>query len=54
MVSAAAEYSIGGWCLILLGISARPTAVNFDCRRCGTTLERTTDPKQIAATRIWG
>ncbi|MBK6512692.1 MAG: hypothetical protein IPG04_00900 [Polyangiaceae bacterium] len=54
MVSPSAEYTFGGWCLILIGISATPTAVNYVCRRCGQKLERITDPKEIAETRLWG
>ncbi|NUP10025.1 MAG: hypothetical protein HOW73_28585 [Polyangiaceae bacterium] len=54
MVSPAAEYTFGGWCLILVGISARPTAINFTCRRCGTRLDRTTDRQEISETRLWG
>ena len=54
MVSPSAEYTFGGWCLILIGISATPIAVSYVCRRCGQKLERITDPKEIAETRLWG
>lgn len=54
MVSPNAEYTFWGWCLIMIGISARPIAINFTCRRCETRLERTTDPKEIAEIRLWG
>ncbi|MFO0550495.1 MAG: hypothetical protein U0271_19020 [Polyangiaceae bacterium] len=54
MVSPKGEYTIGGWCLLLIGISARPIAVNFVCRRCGERIDRVTDPKEIAEIRLWG
>lgn len=54
MVSPNAEYTFGGWCLIMVGISARPVAINFTCRRCETRLERITDRKLIAEIRLWG
>lgn len=54
MVSPTPEYSFGGWCLILIGISAKPRAITFTCRRCGGKLERITDPAVIAETRLWG
>jgi hypothetical protein len=54
MVSAAAEHTFGGWCLVLLGISARPRAIKFQCRLCDEVILRSTDPKVIDETRIWG
>jgi hypothetical protein len=54
LVSPSGEYTFGGWCLILFGISARPTAVRFECRQCGTIVERSTDPVVISETRLWG
>lgn len=54
MVSAAPEYTFSGWCLILIGISATPRAISFTCRQCEQVIERTTDPKVIAETRLWG
>jgi hypothetical protein len=54
MVSAAGEYTFWGWCLILIGITAKPIAVNYTCRQCEDLIERTTDPKVIANTRFWG
>ena len=54
MVSPKADYTFGGWCLILIGISATPVAIEFACRRCGHALSRTTDAKEIANTRLWG
>jgi hypothetical protein len=54
MVSPVAEYTRLGWALILIGISAEPIAIRYKCRRCETTLERTTDKKTIAETQLWG
>ncbi len=54
MVSAAGEYTFTGWCLILIGITATPKSISYTCRQCEQVIERTTDPKIIAATRIWG
>ena len=54
MVSPKADYTFGGWCLILIGISATPSAIALVCRRCERAIARTTDPKEIANTRLWG
>lgn len=54
MVSPKADYTFLGWCLIMIGISAKPTSISFVCRRCDTVVDRTTDPKDIAETRLWG
>jgi hypothetical protein len=50
MVSANPDYTFGGWVLNLIGISAHPRAVNFECRRCGKRIERSTDPADMART----
>jgi hypothetical protein len=54
LVSASAQYTPGGWFLTLMGISAKPKAIEFVCRRCDGLVERSTDPKLIAETRLWG
>jgi hypothetical protein len=54
LVSAAPEYTFSGWCLILIGISATPKAISYTCRQCEQVIERTTDPKVISETRLWG
>ncbi len=54
MVSPSGEYSFGGWFLILLGISAKPRAIRYQCRRCDEVISRSTDPKVIEETRLWG
>lgn len=54
MVSATGDYTFGGWCLILFGISAKPRAIRFTCRRCDEVIERVTDPVTIAETQLWG
>ncbi len=54
MVSATGEYTIGGWCLLLIGISAQPVAVKFTCRRCDREVDRTTNRNEIAEIRLWG
>ena len=54
MVSAAAEYTFWGWVLILIGITAKPIAIKYVCRKCEGEFGRTTDPKVIAETKLWG
>jgi hypothetical protein len=54
MVSPSGEYTFGGWCLILFGISAKPRAIRYQCRRCEELIYRATDAKTIAETRLWG
>ena len=54
VVSPSAEYTVLGWFLTLMGISARPTAIKFVCRRCDEVVEKTTDPALMAETRLWG
>lgn len=54
MVSASGEYTFLGWCLILFGISARPRAIRFTCRRCDQVIVRATDEQTITETRLWG
>jgi hypothetical protein len=54
MVSATGDYTFGGWCLILFGISAKPRAIRFTCRRCDQVIERVTDPQTISEMRLWG
>jgi hypothetical protein len=54
MVSAAPQYSFSGWVLILIGITATPKSISYTCRQCDQVIERTTDPKALAETRLWG
>jgi hypothetical protein len=54
MVSATGEYTFVGWVLIMIGISASPTAIRYVCRRCEQVIGRTTDPELIAQTQLWG
>lgn len=54
MVSPSGEYTFLGWCLILVGISANPTAIRWSCRRCQEQVYRTTDPEIIKRTRLFG
>lgn len=54
MVSAAGEYGFWGWWLILFGISAKPRAITFTCRRCDELILRATDETTITETRLWG
>jgi hypothetical protein len=53
-VSTSFDYSFGGWCLSLIGISARPRAIRYVCRRCEQVFDKTTDPKTIDQTPLWG
>ena len=54
MVSPNANYTFTGWCLNVIGITATPTEIRFVCRRCDTTIERITDPKEMEGIRIYG
>lgn len=54
LVSTSFDYSFGGWCLSLIGISARPRAIRYVCRRCEQVFDKTTDPKTIDQTPLWG
>ena len=54
MVSPSGEYTFLGWVAIMLGISADPIAIRYQCRRCDAIVDRTTDPAVIAETRLWG
>ncbi len=54
LVSPEAEYTFGGWFLSMVGISARPIAIRFVCRRCGHVVERSTNEKILTETRLWG
>jgi hypothetical protein len=54
MVTATGDYTFGGWCLVLFGISAKPRAIKFQCRRCDEVFDRASDKKTIEETRLWG
>jgi 3,4-dihydroxy-2-butanone 4-phosphate synthase len=54
MVSPSADYTFGGWCLILVGITATPTKVRFVCRTCNGVVETVTDVEEIKQIRIYG
>jgi hypothetical protein len=41
------KYSLGGWCLLLLGATPTPTHAIYRCSRCGEILARTRDPKVL-------
>ena len=42
------EYSTWGWFLItILGLSAKPKKVNFECSECGDIISVATDPKVL-------
>jgi hypothetical protein len=43
MVSAEGEYTFSGYLRLFVGISARPTRVNYRCRRCDQTFDSTTN-----------
>jgi hypothetical protein len=52
MVSPEGDYSVLGWMVLLIGISATPTAIHYRCRVCRQILETTRDPKALAETRL--
>lgn len=43
-VQAKPEYNGIGWCLLLFGITARPSLVRFVCTQCNQLIEESTDP----------
>ncbi|HSN99137.1 MAG TPA: hypothetical protein VLS89_12670 [Candidatus Nanopelagicales bacterium] len=49
MVSAEPQYTLGGYLLLLLGVTVKPIKLKFRCRRCDGIFDMTTDPKLIAA-----
>jgi hypothetical protein len=44
MISPEYEHTFLGWFCLLFGISARPTRINYRCRRCEQVFDATTDP----------
>lgn len=52
MVSPEGDYSVLGWMMLLIGISATPTAIHYRCRVCRDLIETTRDPKQLRETRL--
>lgn len=46
MVSPSPTYSPWGWFLLFMGIHATPKRVRWICRRCGTLLRESTDPRE--------
>ncbi len=48
MVSAKGRYSTMGWFTLLIGVTARPRAVEYWCRRCGERFDSTADPDVLA------
>ncbi|AKT42900.1 hypothetical protein [Chondromyces crocatus] len=43
MVSAEPEYTLGGYLLLLLGVTVKPIKLKFRCRQCDTIFETTTN-----------
>jgi len=41
------RYSFLGWLALIAGASARPKSIYYQCRRCHTIIEETTDPAII-------
>lgn len=48
MVSAEPQYTLGGYLLLLLGVTVKPIKLKFRCRRCDSLFDSTTNPKEIA------
>lgn len=47
MVSAEPEYTIGGWLLLLIGVSVRPIKLKYRCRQCDQVFDTSTDKKAL-------
>ncbi len=47
MVTAEPEYTVGGWCLLLIGVSARPFRLKYRCRQCEKVFDWTTDREAL-------
>jgi hypothetical protein len=45
MVSPHGDYSFFGWVGLMLGATAEPVRVKFQCRQCGQTFDESTDPQ---------
>jgi hypothetical protein len=43
MVNVKTTYSLWGWLLLLMAISAKPKEVIFQCQNCGEIIERSKD-----------
>ena len=51
MVSPVAHYTFFGWFLVILGISAPMTYMDFQCRECDQVIETTTDAEVMEGYR---
>ncbi len=51
MVSPVAHYTFVGWCLVIFGISAPMTHMEFRCRQCDQVIESTTDREVMESYR---
>jgi hypothetical protein len=47
MVTPSPVYGLGGWLRVFIGISTRPHAIRYECRRCGETISETTDAEEL-------
>lgn len=47
MVAKDAEYSVGGWVTVLLGISTVPRRIKYRCTLCGEILDTVSDPQAL-------
>jgi len=47
MVHAEPEYTVGSWCLLLIGVSARPFRLKYRCRQCEKVFDSTTDREAL-------
>lgn len=52
MISPVGEYSFTGWFMLLLGISALPHRIRYQCRTCRDTVDEVTDPDEIRGIRL--
>lgn len=47
MIMAKTRYTKGGYILLSIGFSAKPTEVVFQCQNCGEVIDTSTDEDEI-------
>jgi hypothetical protein len=44
-----AQFGVGSWLRLMVGVSARPERITYRCRRGDTVIEETTESKALDA-----